>query len=45
MIVSKVMSYLVYKEYYERTMENAPKFTVEPATVLEVLMASQFLDI
>lgn len=45
MIVSKVVSYLVYKEYYERTMEDAPKFTVDPAMVLEVLMASQFLDI
>ncbi|XP_055339714.1 elongin-C-like [Paramacrobiotus metropolitanus] len=45
MIVSKVAEYMIYKEYYERTHEDAPGFTVPPAIVLEVLMAAQFLDI
>ncbi|OQV16490.1 hypothetical protein BV898_09328 [Hypsibius exemplaris] len=45
LVVSKVADYLIYKEYYERTQEDAPKFKVEPANVLEVLLASQFLDI
>lgn len=45
MIVTKVASYLVYKENYEKKRENPPAFVVEPAIVLEVLMASQFLEI
>jgi hypothetical protein len=44
-VVSKIVEYLIFKEYYELTHEDAPKFKVDPAIVLEVLLASQFLDI
>ena len=44
-VVNKVAEYLIYKDNYETNLADAPKFMVEPSMVLEILLASNFLDI
>jgi len=43
-ILERVCVYLYYKNRYAQRNQETPEFVIEPATVLELLMAANFLD-
>jgi len=44
-ILEKVCRYFYFKLKYKNSTEPIPEFTIEPETVLELLMAANFLDV
>ncbi|KAJ3368770.1 Transcription elongation factor B (SIII), polypeptide 1 (15kDa, elongin C) [Kappamyces sp. JEL0680] len=44
-ILEKVCKYLYYKVAYSNTLSDIPEFVIEPEIAMELLNASDFLDV